>query len=396
MRMAQIGATPGGGVKRIAFSEEDRRGRDLFVGWCRDAGCSIRIDRFGNIFARRPGRRADGPAVATGSHLDTQPTGGKFDGVYGVLAGLEVVRTLNDHGVETDAPLEIAVWTNEEGYIFKPMLGSSVFAGLTDLAAALALREERAGWSIGEALERTGYAGKDDVAPANFAAYFEAHIEQGPVLEASGSVIGVVTSSQAQRWYDLGLVGQEAHAGPTPMRVRRDALVGAARIILAADEIGRTEEHGRSTVGRLDVFPNSPNTIPGRVAFSVDLRHPSEAKLQGMHDAFAAAAHRIAGEAGLTLTFDQRTKIDAITFDAALVDSVRRMAAREGRPFQDIYTGAGHDACNIAKRLPTTMIFVPCGGGISHNEIESAEAGDLEAGCNVLCNAMLERAQVRN
>jgi N-carbamoyl-L-amino-acid hydrolase len=389
MEMAKIGATEKGGCNRVAFSDEDKLGRDLFVKWCEEAGCTVSVDQFGNIFARRSGRDNSQPVVIAGSHLDTQPTGGKFDGVYGVLAGLEVIRTLNDNDIETDAPIEVAVWTNEEGCIFKPMLGSAVYTGMIPLDEALNMREESEGWSIKEGLERMGYYGTLSMQSYPVACYFEAHIEQGPILEKQGNIIGVVSSAQGQRWYDVSLTGVEAHAGPTPMETRKDAMVGASRIILEIDRIGRSQPDARSTVGRMNVHPNSPNTVAGLVEFSGDLRHPEDKVLSQMDTEFRKVAAEIAHELGLVLTIEQRTYIEPLPFHPALVDTVRRFAKEEGKPYQDIYTGAGHDACNIAKFIPTTMIFVPCEDGISHNELESANAEDLEAGCNVLCNSML-------
>ena len=388
MEMAKIGATDKGGCNRVAFTDEDKQGRDLFVDWCEAAGCTVSVDQFGNIFARRSGKDNSLPVVMAGSHLDTQPTGGKFDGVYGVLAGLEVIRTLNDKNIETQAPIEVAVWTNEEGCIFKPMLGSAVFTGMIPLEDALNMREDEAGWTIREGLARIGYDGALPMFSYPVACYFEAHIEQGPILEEQGNTIGVVNSAQGQRWYDLCLDGVEAHAGPTPMETRRDAIVGAARIILEADRIGRSRPDARSTTGRMHVYPNSPNTIPGRVEFSGDLRHPDDAVLTEMDAEFREAAKAISEDMGLELTIEQRTYIEPLPFHPVLVDTVRRFARIEGKPYQDIYTGAGHDACNIAKFIPTSMIFVPCEGGISHNELEKAEPEDLEAGCNVLCNAI--------
>ena len=388
MQMAKIGATEKGGCNRIAFSDEDRQGRDLFVQWCEQAGCSVKVDKFGNIFARRSGKNNNLPAVVAGSHLDTQPTGGKFDGVFGVLAGLETVRTLNDNSIETEAPIEIAVWTNEEGCIFKPMIGSAVFTGLIPLHEALAMREEREGWSIQDGLERIGYAGNMPINSYPVACYFEAHIEQGPILETKNKVIGVVTAAQGQRWYDLVIEGQEAHAGPTPMEVRRDAMMGAARIVLEVDRIGRSRPNARGTVGRMHVFPNSPNTVPGRVEFSGDLRHPDEATLTAMDGELHDSATAIAEEMGLLLSIEQRTYLPPLPFNPALIDTVRRYAIEEGKPWQEIYTGAGHDACQMGQVLPTTMIFVPCENGISHSEIENAKPEDLHAGCNVLCNAL--------
>lgn len=393
MEMAKIGATEKGGCNRVAFTDLDRQGRDLFVGWCRDAGCEVSVDRIGNIFARRPGRASDAPVVMTGSHLDTQPTGGRFDGVYGVLAGLEVIRTLNDRDIETEAPLEVAVWTNEEGAIFTPMMGSAVYCGIRDLDDVRAWRHPDEGWSVGDRLAEIGYDG--DLPPRAYpvAAYFEAHIEQGPIMEINQTTIGVVTASQGQRWYDIEVIGQEAHAGPTPMEVRKDPMMGASRIILEIDRIGRSSPEARGTVGRMNVFPNSPNTIPGTVAFSGDLRHPDGDALDAMDADFRRSAQAIAVEMGLTLSIEQRNAIPPLRFDPALVDLVRESAKRETNAWQDIYTGAGHDACNLALHLPAAMIFVPCEGGISHNEIENARPEDLAAGCAVLANAMLAAAR---
>ena len=388
MEMARIGATDKGGCNRVAFSDEDQAGRELFIGWCKAAGCTVSIDQFGNLFARRAGKNNDLPAVIMGSHLDTQPTGGKFDGVYGVLAGLEVMRTLNDENVKTESPLEVAVWTNEEGCIFKPMLGSAVFTGLVPLEEALAMREETEGWSIQEGLERTGFAGSMPIYSYPVACYFELHIEQGPILEANNKVIGVVTAAQGQRWYDLELEGQEAHAGPTPMETRRDAMMGAARIILEIDRIGRSHTNARGTSGRVNVYPNSPNTIPGRVEFSGDLRHPDESVLTEMDAEFRASAQQIANEMGLGLSLSDRTYLPPLPFHPALIETVRRYAIEEGQSWQEIVTGAGHDACQMGQVLPTTMIFVPCEDGISHNEAENAKPQDLHAGCNVLCNSV--------
>ncbi len=309
MEMAKIGATEKGGCNRVAFSDEDKLGRDLFVKWCEEAGCTVSVDQFGNIFARRSGRDNSQPVVIAGSHLDTQPTGGKFDGVYGVLAGLEVIRTLNDNKIETDAPIEVAVWTNEEGCIFKPMLGSAVYTGMIPLDEALNMREESEGWSIKEGLERMGYYGTLSMQSYPVACYFEAHIEQGPILEKQGNIIGVVNSAQGQRWYDVSLTGVEAHAGPTPMETRKDAMVGASRIILEIDRIGRSQPDARSTVGRMNVHPNSPNTVAGLVEFSGDLRHPEDKVPSQMDTEFRKDAAEIAHELGLVLTIEQRTYI---------------------------------------------------------------------------------------
>ena len=384
MEMAQFGATPKGGCRRLALSDEDKAGRDRFVAWCEVAGCTVSIDRLGNIFARRPGRDNSLPPVVTGSHLDTQPHGGKFDGVFGVLAGLEVVRSLNDHGIETEAPIEVTVWTNEEGARFAPaMVASGVFGGAFELDYALGCADPD-GKTMGEELERIGYA-----------ANFEAHIEQGPILEAENKTVGVVTDVQGIRWYDVTVIGKDSHAGPTPMAVRRDALVGAARMVEAVNGIGLGHQpNACATVGVLEVSPASRNTIPGEVYFSVDLRHPNGDTLDAMEADLHAACEKIAGEAKLEVTVEQIWDSPPVAFDAACVGAVRDAAGRLGYEHRDIISGAGHDAVYIARVAPTAMIFVPCADGLSHNEEESAESGDLAAGCAVLMHAMLDRAGV--
>ncbi len=396
MDMARIGATEKGGVCRLALTDLDKDGRDLFVRWCEEAGCTISVDRMGNIFARRPGRNPDAPPVMTGSHLDSQPTGGKYDGAYGVLAGLEVVRTLNDLGVETEAPVEVAVWTNEEGSRFAPaMIASGVFAGAFDLEHGLS-RPDPEGRTLGEELERIGYAGDLECGNRELAAYFEAHIEQGPILEDEEKTIGIVSGGQAQRWYEITMTGQEAHAGPTPMLTRRDALLGAARAVDAVNRIGLSHQPGAcATVGMLDARPNSRNVIPGSVFFTVDFRHPDDSVLSAMDGELRTACEAIAADIALELEFEQIWHSPAVAFDAACVEAVRSGAKKCDYTYMDIVSGAGHDACYVARVAPTGMIFVPCEGGISHNEIESATSEDLQAGCNVLLHAILEFAGQR-
>jgi len=393
MEMARIGATPKGGVCRVALSDVDRGGRDLFVRWCEEAGCSVSVDAMGNVFARRPGRNPALPPVMTGSHLDTQPTGGRFDGVYGVLAGLEVVRTLNDLGHVTEAPIEVVVWTNEEGSRFAPaMVGSGVHAGVFDLDYGLS-RADVDGRTLGAELARIGYAGPMPVGGRPAGAYFEAHIEQGPILEETGTTIGIVTGAQGQRWYEVTVTGQDAHAGPTPMERRKDALLGAARIIEAVNRIGLAHPpNGRATVGMLLVHPNSRNTIPGRVFLTVDFRNPDDAALTEMDGELRRSCGEIAAASGLELAIEQIWSFPAQPFDPACVEAVREGARRHGHSHRDIVSGAGHDAVYMARVAPTAMIFVPCEGGISHNEIENARAEDIAAGCNVLLHAMLSRA----
>ena len=399
MTLAQVGATAKGGVCRLALTDLDRQGRELFVHWAREAGCTIRVDRIGNIFARRAGRDPARPAIATGSHIDTQPTGGKFDGNFGVLAGLEVVRTLNDLGLQTQAPIEVCVWTNEEGSRFVPvMMGSGVWAGAFPLAHALAARD-RDGTSVRDALDSIGFSGTSPAAVADgapvFGAYFEAHIEQGPVLEDAGVTLGAVTGALGQRWYDVTVTGMEAHAGPTPMRLRRDALLAATHLMQEVIAIAlREQPHGRGTVGSVDVFPNSRNVIPGRVRFSVDLRHATDDGLARMDSALRAAIAEAPRRFPVQAGVEQVVCFEPVAFAPHLVDAVRAGAKRLGLSCTDIVSGAGHDAVYVARRAPTAMIFVPCKDGVSHNEIEDARPEHLTAGADVLLHAMLEQAGV--
>jgi len=396
MDLAQIGATPKGGVCRIALTDEDRRGRDQVAQWCREAGLQVRVDEVGNMFARRPGTDPQARAVATGSHIDTQPSGGKFDGNFGVLAGLEVMRTLNDLGIQTRAPLEVVVWTNEEGTRFTPvMMGSGAFAGLftPDFIRA---QTDIAGARVGDELDRIGYRGAHpcgQVPGGMFAAYFEAHIEQGPVLEAHGLPIGIVSGALGQQWYDVTVTGLDSHAGPTPMELRRDALLAAARMVDQVNRIALAEApHGRGTVGFMQVVPNSRNVIPGKVHFSVDFRNLSQDGLDRMDAAMQAEFARIASAAGVSVELRQVVKYEPCIFDTACVASVRQAAQALGLPHMDVVSGAGHDAVYVNGVAPTGMIFVPCKDGISHNEIEDALPEHIAAGANVLLLAMLERA----
>ena len=393
MEMATIGATPKGGVCRLALTDLDRQSRDRFVGWCKDAGCSVKVDQMGNIFARRPGRNNALAPVGTGSHLDTQPTGGRFDGVYGVLAGLEVIRTLNDLGIETERPVEASVWTNEEGSRFAPaMVASGVYAGVFTLDYGLS-RTDAHGKTMGDELQRIGYAGTEPMGGRDVHAFFEAHIEQGPILETEGQTIGVVTAAQGQRWYELTLTGQESHAGPTPMPVRRDALLGAARVIQLVNAIGLAHAPlAVSTVGMINSHPNSRNVIPGKVFLTVDFRCPDNAELARMDTALRAGVAEIAAAATLAHALTQIFQYDCVHFDPSCVQLVRAGGQALGYSTRDIVSGAGHDACYMSKVTPTAMIFVPCVGGISHNEIEDAKPEWIEAGANVLLSAMLAKA----
>ncbi len=398
MTLAQIGATPRGGVCRLALTELDRQGREQFLAWARELGCTVRVDAIGNLFARRAGLDDTLPAVATGSHLDTQPTGGRFDGNYGVLAGLEVLHTLADAGVRTRAPLEVCVWTNEEGSRFVPvMMGSGVYASAFTLEHALQAQDAQ-GISVQQALAAIGCAGGSPAAVAQgaprFGAYFEAHIEQGPVLEDAGLTIGVVSGALGQRWFDVTVQGQEAHAGPTPMGLRRDALQPATTLMQRVHAIAMAEQpHGRGTVGQVTVHPNSRNVIPGRVNFSVDFRHAQTEALARMEAALHAAIAELQSP-GISIEIKQVVDFAPTHFDPTLAALVREGAVRGGHSHQDIVSGAGHDAVYVARIAPAAMIFVPCKDGISHNEIEDAKPEHLAAGADVLLFAMLARAGV--
>jgi len=393
MEMAKIGATPKGGVCRLALTDLDKEGRNLIVQWAKEAGCTVSVDQMGNVFMRRAGRNNDLPPVMTGSHADSQPTGGRFDGIYGVLGGLEVIRSLNDRNIETEHPIEVVIWTNEEGSRFAPaMVASGVFAGVFTLDYGLS-RKDVDGKTIGEELERIGYAGDVPCGGRPLHAAFELHIEQGPILEAENKTIGVVTDAQGQRWYEITLTGQEAHAGPTPMPRRKDALLGAARVVDLVNRIGL--DHAPlacATVGMMQVHPNSRNVIPGRVFFTVDFRHPDDAVLAQMDAELREGVARIAGGIGLETQLEQIFYYAPVKFDADCVKSVRAAAGRFGYPHRDMVSGAGHDACYLSQVAPTSMVFVPCVDGISHNEIEDATPEWIEAGANVLLHAMLERA----
>lgn len=393
MDLARIGATAKGGNCRLALTALDGQGRDLVVGWMKEAGLTVRVDQVGNIFARRAGRNNDLAPVMTGSHIDTQPTGGKFDGCFGVLAGLEIMRTLRDWGIETQAPLELAIWTNEEGSRFVPvMMGSGVFAGKFSLDTALDARDP-SGKSVREELLAIGYAGSDPVGERPVGAYFETHIEQGPILEREDCVVGVVTGSLGLRWYDVTVTGMEMHAGPTPMHIRQDALYASSYLVQAVIEVANAHEpHGRGTVGVIQAHPGSRNVIPGGVTFTADLRHEDEATLQAMDKEWRSACEDVAKRRGVKVDIKQVQYFAPTAFDPDLVQKIREHAKHRKLSCMDIVSGAGHDAVYMASVTPTAMIFVPCKDGVSHNEIESAKPEHLEAGCNVLLDAMLARA----
>jgi N-carbamoyl-L-amino-acid hydrolase len=393
MAMAEIGATPKGGVKRLTLTEVDRAGRDRFRGWCESLGLTVRVDAIGNMFARREGRDPNRLPVLLGSHLDSQPSGGKFDGALGVIAGLEVMRSLNDLGIVTEAPVELVNWTDEEGSRFgHSLMGSGAWAGVYPLEKVYGLQDVD-GVSVDQALTAIGYKGGHPAKPFPADAYFELHIEQGPILEKEGKRIGIVTGAQAQVWYDAVVTGQDAHAGTTPPSARRDSLVCAARIIDLVDRMMRARgEDGRGTVGQLHVLPNSRNVVPGEVRFSVEFRHPDYAEIERLAAQFPREAGFLARDCGTPLELTELFRLPAQPFDPGCVDLVRQAAKRLGLPAREIVSGAGHDAVYVARSVPTAMIFTPCKDGLSHNEAESIEPEEAEAGAQVLFEAVLARA----
>ncbi len=390
MEMAEIGATPSGGVCRLALTDADKAARDRFIAWCQEAGAAVRVDQMGNIFARRAGLDDTLPPILTGSHLDTVPTGGKFDGALGVMAGLEVLRTMEAAGYRTRAPVEVVVWTNEEGSRFAPvMISSGVFAGAIPIETAMA-STDRDGVTLGEELRRIGYAGEDLVGGRAIGAYFELHIEQGPILEREKTAIGVVTGVQALSWFELRLTGQEAHAGTTPMEARHDALLGAAEIITAANRIAREAgQAARATAGYIEAKPNGRNVVTGEVMLCLDFRHPGDAALISMERALESDIEAVKSRHGLTCDLKRVTHAPSVRFDERCVSLVRSAAAGLGLVARDMVSGAAHDAVYTARVAPAAMIFVPSKDGLSHNEQEWTGLQDCADGCAVLLNAIL-------
>jgi N-carbamoyl-L-amino-acid hydrolase len=388
----KIGATEKGGLCRLALSDEDRQVREWFTAACTAEGCEVRVDELGNLFARRPGRRSDLNPIAIGSHLDSQPTGGKFDGILGVLAGLEVVRSLNEHGIETEHPIEIIDWTNEEGARFAPaMQGSGVFVGALAKETILAC-QDREGRVLGDELDRIGFRGDEICGDHPLDSYFELHIEQGPILEAEKKVIGVVGGAQGMRWYDLTLEGWASHAGTTPMEMRRDASVAASEIIVAVNHLaGEIGEGALTTTGVIDAYPNSRNVVPSRVFMTIDLRHTDVDTLDRMEKRLKEIVSATCSQHGISETLDRLWDSPPVRFDVECVDVVRESAIKSGHPSREMTSGAGHDAVYVSRIAPTAMIFIPCKDGISHNEIESATPADVEAGASVLLDAVLMR-----
>jgi N-carbamoyl-L-amino-acid hydrolase len=391
METGAIGGTPKGGICRLTLTDLDRQVRDWFRVRCEALGCTVTIDDMGAMFARRPGQRNDIPPIAMGSHLDTQPTGGKFDGVLGVLGALEALRTLVQAGYETYAPIEVINWTNEEGSRFAPaMVASGVFAGAFTRDWAHA-REDRAGVTFGAALDEIGYRGDQRCGDHPLSAFFELHIEQGPILEAEDREIGIVTGVQGMRWYEVTVTGQDAHTGATPMRLRKNALLGAARLVDRIHAIAEAHKpDALGAVGLMEVRPNSRNVVPGEVFFCVDLRHPDNAVLDQVEAEYNACLREICDPLGLSVTSTRIWDQPPVRFDADCVASVRRAAALSGFSAREIVSGAGHDAAYVSRVAPTAMIFVPCRDGISHNEAEYTSKEQCVAGAQVLLQAVLD------
>jgi beta-ureidopropionase / N-carbamoyl-L-amino-acid hydrolase len=390
METARIGATAKGGICRLTLTDLDRQVRDWLKAQCQALGCTVAVDEVGNMFATRLGKNPRLLPIAIGSHLDTQPTGGKFDGPLGVLAGLEALRTLHDHGYTTNAPVELVNWTNEEGARFAPaMLASGVFAGVFTADYAYG-RTDRDGKSFGDELQRIGYRGPEKAGGRKFAGMFELHIEQGPILEHEGRMIGIVQGAQGVRWYDVTIIGQDAHAGAMPMGLRKDALVGTAHMIERIEAIARDIPDAVGTVGLIENRPNSRNVIPGEVFFTVDFRHPDDKVLDFMGAKLRAALAEILPPLQLTYREGRIWASPPVNFSPELIDCVRIAVETAGFSSRDIVSGAGHDSVYIARLAPTTMIFVPSRGGISHNEAEWTSPEQCAAGAQVLLNAVLE------
>ncbi len=394
-QMAQIGPGVAGGNNRQTLTDADSAGRHLFADWCKAADMVMGVDTMGNMFATRAGTDPDALPVYMGSHLDTQPTGGRYDGVLGVLGALEVIRTINDMNLQTRHPIVVTNWTNEEGARFAPaMLASGVFAGIHTQDYAYG-RQDMDGLRFGDELARIGWVGSEVVGARKMHAMLELHIEQGPILESEGCEIGVVTHGQGLWWLEITLTGRDAHTGSTPMAMRVNAGLGMARITERVHQIAMGHQPGAvGAVGQVKVFPNSRNVIPGKVIFTVDIRSPDQTKLDLMRGEVERAAHAVAAELGLGCEIEPVGHFDPVTFDANLVNIVRQSAEKLGYSHMDIISGAGHDACWINRVAPTVMVMCPCEGGLSHNEAEKISPEWAAAGTDVLLHAVLEVAGV--
>ena len=395
MEMAKIGPGIAGGNNRQTLTDEDAEGRRLFQSWCEVEGMEMGLDKMGNMFARHEGTDPSLAPVMVGSHLDTQPTGGKYDGVLGVLAGLEIIRTLKETGIKTKHPIEVVNWTNEEGTRFSPpMMASGVFTGMHTLEWAYA-REDAEGKSVGEELARIGWIGDEEVGAREMAAFFELHIEQGPILDDEGIEVGVVTHGQGLNWLQVTLTGRESHTGSTPMPKRRNAGLGMARITQLVDEIAWSHApNAVGAVGHCDVHPNSRNIIPGKVVFTIDFRAPQQEIIDDMESRMRKGAEKICEDLGLTMEIEQAGKFDPVKFDDDCVAAVRNAAVRLGYSHRDLVSGAGHDACWINRVAPTAMVMCPCVDGLSHNEAEEITKDWAKASTDVLFHAVVETAGI--
>ena len=395
MEMAKIGPGVAGGNNRQTLTDDDAKGRELFKSWCEKEGLAMGLDTMGNMFARREGTDPNALPVMVGSHLDTQPTGGKYDGVLGVLGGLEIIRTLNDLDIKTKHPIEIVNWTNEEGTRFAPpMLSSGVFASMHTEEWAYN-REDSEGKKFGDELKRIGWRGEEPVGERKLHAFYELHIEQGPILEDENVDIGVVTHGQGLNWLQVTLVGKESHTGSTPMPKRVNAGLGMARITQLVDEIALSHApHAVGAIGHIDVYPNSRNIIPGKVVFTVDFRHPNKEVIQDMEDRMRKGAADIAEKIGLTMDIEKVGNFDPVEFDKDCVEKVRDAAKTLGYSHMNIVSGAGHDACWINRVAPTAMIMCPCVDGLSHNEAEEITKEWSTAGADVLFHAVVNTAEI--
>ena len=395
MDMAKIGPGVAGGNNRQTVTNEDSAGRHLFKDWCEAAGCTMGLDTMGNMFATRAGTDPDALPVYVGSHLDTQPTGGKYDGVLGVLSGLEIIRTMNDLDIKTKHPIVVTNWTNEEGTRYAPaMLSSGVFAGLHTQDWAYA-RVDADGKTFGDELKRIGWQGDEAVGARKMHAFFELHIEQGPILEAEGKDIGVVTHGQGLSWTQITIIGKDAHTGSTPMPMRKNAGLAMARILDKVDQIALSHApHAVGAAGHIDVFPNSRNVIPGKVVFTVDFRSPDLSVITDMEARLRTEGQAIADAMGMEIEFEKVGGFDPVTFDEGCVGAVRDAAERLGYSHINLISGAGHDACWINRVAPTAMVMCPCVGGLSHNEAEEISSEWATAGTDVLMHAVLETAEI--
>ncbi len=395
MEMAKIGPGVAGGNNRQTVTDEDGEGRELFKKWCEAEGMSMGLDQMGNMFARREGTDPEALPVYVGSHLDTQPTGGKYDGVLGVLGGLEIIRTLNDLDIKTKHPIVVTNWTNEEGTRFAPaMMASGVFAGVLE-QEEIYLHEDAEGKKFGDELKRIGWCGEEVTGARKMHAFFELHIEQGPILEAENKDIGVVTHGQGLSWTQLTITGKDSHTGSTPMPMRKNAGLGMARVLEKVDEIAWSHKpNAVGAAGHIDVYPNSRNVIPGKVVFTVDLRSPELSVIEDMEQRLAAAAKEICDDMGLGLEIEKVGGFDPVEFDKGCVSAIRNAATRLGYSHRDIISGAGHDACWMNKVTPTAMVMCPCADGLSHNEAEEISKEWATAGADVLFHAVVETAEI--